>query len=831
MLLLNYIKTAWRNILRHKLFSTINILGLAIGLAAVMLITLFVRSELSYDTFWNNVDNIYRIHVRVDVPGKDPEYNNGAAPPFAKAFKKDFPELQNVARMVDMELLLIKDNNNFPLSIALVDAEILKIFEFKTIYGDIAEALNDKSSLILNQSQSIKFFGDKNPIGEIVTVKFFDHTKDYHITAVIEDHVDNTVLAINGMVLVAEEDFEGNIWSTWYSNFAFTYFTIKPNTDIKDITSRFPSFIDRHYPKLPFGGPDLKPRDAVTLSAMHITDLHLKAQGKFILVPKGNLNTVIMFSIVAILILIIASINFMNLSTSRASQRAKEVALRKTMGATRKNLIFQFLGESILITFFSLLIALLLIEILLPLYNHTIGKELIIDYFSMDILYITFFAIFIGIIAGIYPAFILSNFRPALVLSANKSAETNSSIKLRSFLVLLQFTISITLFVATAVIFAQMKFTENMDLGYTKENLLIINGNDYNKLVEKIDIITKRINRLNSVSSTTYSDGFSPGRAFTASDPIRTEQTTEYNPIMITFRPVGYDFLKTYDIPLIAGRSYERDRNDQRATREQIVAGEGHTGGIILNKSAVRRLGLGTAQEAIGKMLYMNVGKVGDDGAQKLLEAEFSVIGVIDDVHFVDLKTQVGPEFYQLMPKRPYFVIVRYSGNPIDIIDGAREIWQQEMPGVSFEYKYAADALGEQYVTEKGQMKMFSAFSALAIFIACLGLFGLANFTAERRTKEIGIRKVMGANTFDIVKLLVWQFTKPVIIASLIAWPLSFYAMSRWLENFVYRIDNIIIIALCLIAGLLALLIAWTTVAGNSYAVARTNPIKALRYE
>ncbi|MBL4601261.1 MAG: FtsX-like permease family protein [Emcibacteraceae bacterium] len=300
---------------------------------------------------------------------------------------------------------------------------------------------------------------------------------------------------------------------------------------------------------------------------------------------------------------------------------------------------------------------------------------------------------------------------------------------------------------------------------------------------------------------------------------------------MMTFRGVGYDFLKTYEIPLIAGRDYERNRNDERPSREQIIAGDGYTASLILNVSAVRRLGFGTPMEALGKRIFMNVGMADQGSSQTMLETDFEVIGVIDDVRFSSLKTPTEPEFYQLKAKQPQFVNIRYDGNPMKVVEEAKAIWQEEMPGASFEYEFATDALADQYKTEHGQITMFSAFSGLAIFIACLGLFGLASFTAERRTKEIGIRKVFGAEVFQIVKLLVWQFSKPVLIANLIAWPIAYLAMSRWLESFVYRIDNMVIVTLCLVAGLMALLIAWATVAGNSYVVARQNPIEALRYE
>jgi len=370
---------------------------------------------------------------------------------------------------------------------------------------------------------------------------------------------------------------------------------------------------------------------------------------------------------------------------------------------------------------------------------------------------------------------------------------------------------------------------EDMNLGYTKENLIVINGDNGRKLLDNLDIIVERFKTINGVKNVTYTANFFPGSQFDAMDPIRTDASED--PIMITFRGVGHDFLETFDIPLLAGRGYDINRRDQRPTRDQLKSGERWTASLILNKSAVRRLGLGTPEQAIDELLYMNVGLVGEDGGQETLETSFRVIGVVDDIHFRSLRDEVKPEFYQLKPDIPYFVALRYNSNPMDVVDEARKIWKDQMPDVSFEYNFATDTLAQQYLEERNQMIMFAAFSMLAIFIACLGLFGLASFTAAKRTKEIGIRKVMGAEIFDVLKLLVWQFSKPVLIANLIAWPIAYLMMSQWLESFVYRIDDIAIIAVCLIAGLCTMLIAWATVAGNSYAVARQNPIKALRYE
>ena len=835
MLIENYFKTAWRNILRHKLFSFINIMGLAIGLAAVMLITLFVRYEVSFDDFWTDHENIYRIHVETNVPGKDPEYSSSTPPPMAEALRADFPDLEGVARLLKARMVVLEGNERLELFMDFVDPETLDVFDLKVVRGDLSTALNDNNSLVLNETQAEKFFGQEDPIGKILTIDIPQEPMDFRVTAVIEDQPKNTMSPIRGLALLDEDIIfpEGNFRKAWYRNFFQTFIKVRPGADIEAIEDRFRAFISRQYPRVPFAGPDTKPEDVVKLTAMNIRDLHLNPQGEsFEWGIRGNKNIVYIFAMIAVLILVIASINFMNLSTARASQRAKEVAIRKVMGASRKRLITQFLGESVLYTLVSLLLALIFVEGALPFYNDVMDREMDIDYMSFDLFYIFLFSVFVGLLGGIYPAFVLSRFHPANTLKANKSTETKASIAFRTTLVVVQFSISIALFVSTAVIFAQMQYAQNKDLGYDRDHILTVFGNNGRAVRENIELLVERINQVPGVISTTYSDSGFPGTNFSFLDPIRTERSADYDPIMISFRQVGYDFLKTYDIPLLAGRAYDRNRPDERPTNEQLAAGEGYTAGLIINRSAARRLGFGEPEEAIGRMMYMNVGQIDNEGSQEMLEAEFAVIGVIEDTHFNDLKTEVPPEFYQLFDHRAFFVILRYGGeDPMNVLNGVETVWKDILPGTSFEFRFSTDALAEQYAKERGEMTMYAAFSGLAIFIACLGLFGLASFTAERRTKEIGIRKVMGASIWQIVRLLVWQFSKPVLIANVIAWPVAYFGMSMWLESFAYHINDMIIIALCMFAGITAILIAWATVAANSFAVAKENPITALRYE
>jgi putative ABC transport system permease protein len=827
MLLTNYLLSAWRNIFKHSLFSAINILGLAIGLAACILIALFVRDELSFDKFWTKADTIYRTHITFSVPGRDPMNIAMTPGPVIHAIKKDFPEIEYATRFSLQEPTIIIGDNYFVDYIGLVDPDFLNIFEVDIISGSIIEALDSNNNIILNETLATKYFGNNNAVGEILTIDFDTYKRDYSVVAVIKDMRENSQVKANAFITIDELAWNDQpyMFDAWFSTNSQHYFTVRNASDINKINAGLPDFVNRNFPKLPFGGDDVKTSDMITMSTMNVKDLHLNAYNDGEYHEKGNKNTVMIFATVAFLIMVIAAINFMNLSTARASQRAKEVSLRKVMGASRKDLIIQFLGESVLMTLIALIIALSIVELALPIYNDTIGKDLMIDYASSDLLNIFILALLVGLCGGAYPAFVLSHFRPAENLKANKSAETNASIKLRYALVVMQFAVSITLFVSTSVVYGQMLYARTMNLGYNTENVLAVKEISRDVVLEKLPLLVEEIKRMPGVLSATWSN-FMPGRSSNNNTIVHIEGQSTEDGVLIGSRSVGYGYFETYDIPMLAGRPYSLDRGDRDVKIDDLRNGENYTGSIMINQSALGRLGLGTAEDAIGELIFVGAGQ-----PEENLTASYQIIGVIPDIHFDSLKTTIRPEIYEISDDYGAVLSARFTGDPNIIVEQLRALWEQEIPSIPFEYDFITDAVAKQYTAEQGQATMFATFSALAILIACLGLYGLASFTADRRTKEIGIRKVMGASVFDVVKLLVWQFSKPVLIANLIAWPISYYAMSLWLENFVYRIEAFFIIGFCLLAGLSALFIAWGTIASNSMRVARSNPIKALRYE
>lgn len=827
MLLSNYVTSGWRNIIKNKLFSSINILGLAIGLTAVCLISLFVRSELSYDKFWQDPDKIARAHVTFKVPGRDPIAAVTTPGPMIHALKKDYAQIEKIARLGRVSPLITHQEQTFVEPISMADGDIVDIFNFDYIYGDATTALANPHSLLLNETLAAKYFGDQNPIGQTLSLDFGNFKRDYKITAVIKNLPDNTQIDVNGLMLIDENDWKDQPWrlEAWFSVNLQTYFKIQSASDIAFIDSQLDDFTNRNFPSLPIGDENVAKSDFIELSAMPLTDLHLNAEGMGEFRPTGSQTTVYTFSTIALLILIVASINFMNLSTAKASQRAKEVSLRKVMGASRTNLVVQFLGESILITLFALVIAIGFIELSLPFYNEMLGKELAVDYLSLDLVWLTGLAFFVGVLGGMYPAFVLSNFKPASVLKANKSAESTASLALRYALVVLQFTVSIGLFISTGVVYSQMQYADNMDAGYTKDNLLVVHRLGRDAANQKREMLVKEFSKMSEITDVTWSNE-TPAGGNENNTMVKTPGMADKDALLIGQRDIGYNFFKTYQIDLVAGRSYQRERNDTRVTTDELREGVNRKSSIMVNESAARRLGFTTPEAALGQSIFIGRGDPEED-----LEAEMEIIGVVGDVHFESLRSTIRPEIYNLNTDWGASLTLRYNGDSEMVVDKVKALWQKEVSTVPFSYAFVADDVAQQYQAEQGQASIFAAFSGLAIFIACLGLYGLASFTAVRRTKEIGIRKVMGASITDIVRLLVWQFSKPVIIANVIAWPVSFYFMSDWLQSFVYRIDNSVIIALSVGAGVGALAIAWITVAGNSLSVAKANPIRALRYE
>lgn len=744
-------------------------------------------------------------------------------------FKNYFPQIEAATRIQPVSSTIKIQNNNILESVKLVDKEFTKIFDLKIISGSLDATLEDNSSIALSEALAIKYFGNVNVVGEILSIDFSLFQRDYKVTAVYENLPENTTINLPLFGLLDEADWSERYWmfQNWYTiDSAMTYFLFKEGVKAETVQEALPNFINQNFPPYAMGDPNDPVTDYIKLDIMNLKDIYLKDEGLLGNVEKsGSYTMVITFSIIALLILIIASINFMNLSTARASQRAKEVSLRKVLGAKRSQLILQFIGESVFITFFALLLALSIVELLLPGFNLLVQRSLELDFTIKETVQLVVTTFFIGVIGGIYPAFVLSNYRPANILKSNQSNDSSNNKTFRTFLVIFQFSIAIGLFVSTGVIYSQTIFANTTDLGYNKDNILIIHNADMDGVSENQKNI---INNLKSYPNI-FSNVSSSDTNLNNNRIIKIDKPNGSESAIIGARMVNFDFFKTYEIKLLAGREYDSSKNDFEPMRSDWLRNRSLTGKVIINEAALKQHGWASPEDAIGEYVYAANGS--DESGVMYLALE--IIGVTPNINFDSLKRQVRPVMYNLSnnPQSYEVIIARYKGDPKVALELAKSVWNERTSEITFESSFLDKDVAALYQQEEGEALMLGSFSSLAIFISCLGLLGLAVFTAECRTKEIGIRKVMGARVIDIVKLLLWQFTQPILVANIIAWPIAYYYMNEWLQSFAYRIDNIQILLLCITAGITALLIAWGTVATNSIKVARTSPIKALRYE
>jgi len=827
----NYLITAFRNLFRHKLYSAINVIGLAVGLAACILIMLFVRDELSYDTQWKNADRIHQLYTGFNFPGSSPVVSSRVSGRAKEALTAYFSEdIEHAVRFNRMRSVMQRGDSVFSETIHWTDPDVLNVFDLTPVSGDLQAALNDNASLAVSESFAAKHFGNADPIGETVTLTVYELQRDYRIAAIFKDLPHNTTLQFQALAMIDETDFEGQSWefADWFSANGWTYLKLQPGVSAERISERLKSFVDTNIEVPGWLSKDAgaKASDYMSYQVQPLADVQLAAIGVAHMKPAGAQVKVIAFASIAGLILLVACINFVNLSTAKAAQRAREVALRKVMGAGRGQLIVQFLGESLLLVAFALLMGLVLVELTLPMFGSFLGKEIALKYLDG-----TSVAVFIGIVtligilAGAYPALVLSGFLPARVLKANKSAEMAGSSRLRYGLVVFQFAISIGLIVATGVIYGQMYYATNMDLGYDKDQLLTINNVGSKDVQNARDAFKREIERLPGVSSVAGVLSWPGGNA----DIARSLSVSDGDSVSIGLQNIDYNFLDTYRLPLLAGRNYDRARStDGMPSAQGALSGSVLQGSILLNELAASDLGLGSPAEAVGKSVRLNAGR---NEAGDMIPADLEVIGVVPDMLFHAPRGERSSEAYYLSDGNFRSFAVRFEGDPQVLVTQIGALWSSMVPTVPFQYEFVDDVVAEQFLTERHLAILLGTFALLAIVIACLGLYGLASFTAQRRTKEIGVRKVLGATVMDIVQLLVWQFSKPVLLANLIAWPVAVWSMMRWLETFPYRMDFWYLVPLCALASITTLAVAWATVGSNAAKVARTNPIQALRYE
>ena len=812
-MLSNYLKIAWRNIVGNPLFSAINIVGLSIGLACCIIITLFVRHETSFDKHWQNADRIYRVT-------RDFYSNNlqlaAVAPIVAPLLMEDFPEIEDITRLLGTGQATIGrgDQTFSDDNVAVADENVFEFFNLEFVSGDPATALARPTDMVLTRRAALRYFGDEDPIGQ--TLRFMGQA-DLTITAIVEDLPDNTHIQFEllGSMAAVPMLMGAGEMENWGSNNYYTYLRLPEGYDPDDLESRFPDFLDKHR-----GEGD---SEGNALGLQKLTDIHLTSNRDGEWQANGSSAIVYTFSAVAMVVLLIACINFMNLTTARSTQRAREVGVRKVVGARRGQLIIQFLGESILLTAFAMLLAVALVELALPFFSSFLEKPLtfsIADPSTLAVLSLSI--VVVGLLAGSYPAFYLSHFRPVEVLKGNASG--SGSGLLRKALVVFQFATSIALLIATGVVVAQMQYARNFDLGYDRERNIVSRLPFFADLWEIYEPLKAELEAHPDILSVVYSSRIPGMRNLDGSGYIAEgEQVTMESVLGLSDIKVDYQWFDHYDVQFLAGRAFrENERRIEMPSEENPVT----NGAAILNESAARRFGW-SAEEAVGKIIRQPMSRDLD------IFVDREVVGVVPDIHFSSLHNEMKATVYaEPNPNYGRRISAKIAaGDPGDAIAHFEQVWGRILPGDPVSWEFLDDRFDALYRSESRQAQMFGMFAAFAIFVATLGLFGLASFTTERRTKEIGIRKVMGASVTNIVLLLTSDFTKLVLLANIVAWPIAYYFMTDWLSRFVYKAPFGEWAWLFLASAIAALAVAWLTIALQAGRAAGARPVLALRYE
>lgn len=801
----NYLLIVLRTIWQQKAFSLINISGLAIGLASCLLILLYIQDELAYDRFHENADRIYRVVEErrlTNIPRKFAiSYS-----PISDLIHRDFPEITPVRFYpAEAEIYIDSTTKFIEKQLFYTDSTLFNVFDFHLLKGNPQNALKKPFTAVLTQNIAEKYFKGKNPVGK----RFFLNGKiPFTITGIMENPPANSHIKFNILTsFVTIEAMHGNLLSSdeaWWVPELYTYLLFPEDYPVEDFKKIFPEFLNRNENKLQ--------DDKRIFTLQPLTDIHLRSHLENELESNSDIRYVYIFAAIAVFILVIAGLNFMNLSTAKSVKRAREVGLRKVVGAHRNQLIVQFLSESTFLVTIAFVIAIAIIEILLPVFNNLIGKQLSLHYFRSISIFSGFlvFIVVTGIFSGSYPALYLSRFKAVHVLK-QRFTRSSSKIGARRILVIIQFTISIVLIACTIMINKQLDFLHSAALGFNEENILVIPVNE-TQVVKKDETFTKKLLKHKGVKNTTFSASL-PGIRIQTEYPYRIESTPSKGtlPNILTFA-VDYNFFDTYQMKFIDGRKFH----------ESIPTDMDSA--FILNKSAVESFGWKTGVGKDFTLLHFT-----DSG---MTVKQGKIVGVVDDFHYNSLHHSIEPVVIELAPSLLYYKYLSVKLNEKkkkQALNYVKSIWEQILPKRPFDAFFLRERLDMQYKQEDKVNKVIYYFSLFAIFVACLGLFGLAAYTAEQRIKEISVRKVHGASVLSIILLLSKDFIKWVFIAHAIAIPVSYYITHKWLQNFAYRVE--IDFFMLILAGFIALIIALFTVAFQMIKVATRSPVVALRYE
>jgi putative ABC transport system permease protein len=824
----NYVIIALRNIIRHKLYSVINIAGLAVGLACAILIMLFVRDELSYDKWIPGSDKLYRVETTYHVPNRSDIVTAQITMPLTVAMRDQIPEVRSQTRFVRQGMTMIAGDRRFSEQVGTVDPNFLQVIALPLVSGDPRTVLSKPDQIVISERIARKYFGNANPIGKILSTGRGGCMEDtvcantmvtLRVAGVMRDLPHNTQLEADILVpnTSLADRMTQNTKHNWFVNqSSFGYVTLAPGTDPATVLAKLKPILDRYVDISAYMNVKIPGSQILDPQLTPFTEAHLTTDRFGAMKAPGNLTMLYGISVIGLLILLVACFNFMNLATARATMRAREISLRKTLGATRRQLMAQFLGESVLMTLVALVFALALVEVVLPAYGRFLGVPLELRYLQDWPLSLLILAVAVaaGLISGIYPALVLSGFRPASVLRANQSGNPGSG-TLRSALVVLQFAVSIGLGIAAIVVFQQINYARHIDLGFRRDNI-VITGTGGRLSPEGVESFARALAKGPGILGVARSSFI----AFTGdNNTLPTQKPGDPQVLSPTHFAVSPDYFGVYGIKILAGRVLSEKRGEDEffplSDKDYVTRNEGHN--VMVNGSLAKALGYSPA-DIIGKTLIF--GKA----------AHMRVVGVAGDMLTNGARTPVVPTVFVHSPKQAQALSIRIqAGRTQEAMAYIEKTTRSFVPNVAMQRTFLDASYERLYQADKKQGTIFAVFVGIAIFIACLGLFGLAAFTAGRRTKEIGIRKVFGARDRDVVILLLWQFSVPILIANLIAWPIAWYYLHDWLNGFAYRIS---LSPLYFVGvGMMALVIAWLTILGHALRVARANPIHALRYE
>ncbi len=833
----NYVTVGIRALTKNKTYAFINIVGLAIGLAACLMLLVYVRYETTYENWLPDRENTYQLQTYYTEKATGETMRlQMASYTSGQRLKENFPQIESIVYASAGGATVLRNGQAVQVdSTSMVNGPFFDAVQLPMLHGDPASALQNPGSVAMSETTARRLFGTDNPIGQTLTIMMRGRQVDHRVTAVFRDIPRNSHMDFNMLVRVDANSYyaeQPEFLTNWGWQSGWYYFRLRPGTDPATINAALPAWERRVIPTQVISGISYNPGDESEYRIVNIGDVHLgDAQGGEAR-PSNDWTTISTFLIVAFLILGMACVNFTNLATARASQRAREVALRKVLGASRRQLVIQFLGESVLIACISMLLALAIVELLLPAFSGFLDADLNMQYFGWDGMLLPVFGLtlLVGAAGGLYPALYLSRFQPAQVLKANKSSsEASGSGVLRNILVVGQFAVSIGLIICTVVVYAQTVYAQTADPGYRRNGILQVEGIGRRQIVPLQEALIREIERVPGVQSAART---TIGVATRNSTNEGVLLPGRQDPINIGSYQIDYKFFDTMGIRLLAGRTFDQNRPMDDATvpfptdpaaQRAIIARGGVN--VVLNESAARKLGWRNPADAVGKQVRAGI------FGQEYGLLPVNIIGVVRDSRFRSIREPLDPIMFRIDRTAGNYLEVRLDpgADPSAVLAGVEGVWKRMIQDAPFSARFSEDIVTELYTAETARAKVFAGFAVLAVIVACLGLFGLAAFTAERRTKEIGIRKVLGARVRDIVGLLAWQFSKPVIIAMPIAWLVAWWQMSVWLNTFDTRIDMGVLPFVA--AGLLALAIAIGTIASHAIRVARANPILALRYE